>query len=290
MSKILIVLVFLSLIFPGDLYAQVVINEMGVLGKSTVDSTDWIELYNYSADTVDLSSYKVKDKTGNELVLIGVLEKENWKVFDWSNRLDNNGDIVWLIRISDESVVEEIPYGNKGGVCVPADGGGSIGKTSDGGNYVERYSKSSLGDSNSEGTMDPCPTPTPVPTSTFTPTPTPTPEPTSTPTPTTTPTSTPTNTPTPKPTTNPVTEMPTPTESTDEDDNDAVLSLREGLTITPTPEANGDGGKKIPLGAVFLIFGGLSFMFASAYPLLKGKINIGRIKNVFKRKKQILSR
>ena len=59
----LILITLLPLLFPSTALAQVVINELGV-----TSSPDWIEIYNYDEQSVDLSSFIVKDESGNVLV------------------------------------------------------------------------------------------------------------------------------------------------------------------------------------------------------------------------------
>jgi hypothetical protein len=177
--------------------AQIVINEMGVL-----DSPDWIELYAY--EDVDISGWYLDDEaTESKLytfpseTIVGP-STNPFKTINVSDRLNNGGDIIKLFK-TDGTLVEEVRYGDKGGVCLPDSSNGSVGKTTDGGNYTERYSVKSYNDSNLNGTRYDCPSPTPVPTNTPAPTDTPTPTNTPIPTSTSKPTATPTKKPTPTP-------------------------------------------------------------------------------------------
>lgn len=193
-------------LFARTVNAQIVINEIGVLG-----SPDWIELYAY--EDIDISGWYIDDDNTSTNVYtfpqgttLGP-SSTKFRTENVSDRFNNSGDIIRLYK-SDGTLLEEISYGNKGGVCLPTSSGGSIAKTTDGGNYPERFSLSTYNASNTGGVLDPCPSPTNTPT----PTPIPTSAPTNTPTPTPTPTSVPTSTPTstPKPTAIP-TKKPTPT-------------------------------------------------------------------------------
>lgn len=174
-----IVLTSLFFLFPKIVSAQIVINEIGPLS-----SPDWVEIYNFSPESVDLTGYILRDSSvTNEFSLSGELGPGGFVVFDWSNRLNNSGDIVKLVSKADSQVIEEVPYGDKGGVCLPTEFG-SIGKPIDGGNTIERFLASSRGLTNSGSTLDPCPAPTSVPTSTSSPTPTQKPIVTNSPSPT----------------------------------------------------------------------------------------------------------
>lgn len=192
---------------------------MGVLS-----SPDWIELYAY--DDTDISGWYLDDfNTSTKLftfptgAVIGP-SSNPFKTENVSDRLNNTGDTIGLYK-SDGTKVEEISYGDKGGVCLPTSSNGSVGKTSDGGNYMERYSVSTYDASNSGGTLDPCPSPTP--TSAPTNTPTPTSVPTNTPTPTYSPTSTPKPTPTP-------TKKPTPTKVIDNTAQNELLQAQADVS------------------------------------------------------------
>ena len=135
------VIVFcLFFITSGITHAQVVINEIGILG-----SPDWIELYAY--EDVDISGWYIDDDNTSSNVFTfpagTVVGPSSTKFIteNVSDRFNNSGDIVRLYK-GDGTLIEEISYGNKGGVCLPVSASGSIGKTTDGGNYPERFSTS----------------------------------------------------------------------------------------------------------------------------------------------------
>lgn len=270
LKKFLIVLLFLFLfpLFSSTALAQVVINEF-----SSSTSSDWVELYAY--EDTDISGWELRDTIGviftieNE-VSIGP-STESFFVRDVSNRLNKPGDIVGLYRPDDSNPVDQIPYGNEGGVCIPEDDG-SIGRVyqtdQEGTNLIERFSNNTKGVSNVNNILDSCPTPTPVLTST----PTPTQSPTRTPTPQ--PTSTPklTNTPTLKPTIK-VKKTPTPTVEEEEEENYDTLGTQEMRenTPTPAPESEDEDEKKLPIVAGILMVFGVGFMAVSAFVFMKGR-------------------
>jgi len=111
--------------------------------------------------------------------------------------------------------------------------------------------------------------PTPGPTTTPTATATPTSAPNQTPT--ATPSTSPTNTSTPKPTR---TATPKPSQSPKAEKTHApseVMGLREEFidpVVSPTPEPT-KGDIKMPIIAGALVFGGIGFLSAAVYPVLK---------------------
>ena len=154
-------------------FAAPVINEF-----SSADSSDWIEIYNSGGETVDLSLYRFRDLTANnKLDLSGNLNPGSFAVFDWSNKLNNGGDLIKLVLSSDESIIDQISYGDQGGVSAPGPGQTAGRRQDGGGEWVLFISASKNSSNNSVSTFAP-PTPTPS----KTPTPTKSPTPTKTPT------------------------------------------------------------------------------------------------------------
>ena len=262
---------FLFFLFPKSAHAQVVINEM-----STATSSDWIELYAY--EDTDISGWILDDlntstnlETFPQGTVIGP-STNAFLVINVKDRLNNSGDIVTIFGNANQNV-DEIAYGDKGGVCIPLSSG-SIGRI-DNGNVVERFSIPTRGRSNVGATLDSCPTPTPSPS------PTPTNVPTATNTPTPTPTPKPTLTPTPKPTVTPI-KLPTPTsiglaEKSDSQGNDPsqtnslVLGLRNELAKNEESKPSGKADKKFPLAALLLTLLGLGFLGLSTLTFLKAR-------------------
>lgn len=153
--------------FPA--FASPMINEF-----SSADSSDWIEIYNSGTDTVDLSLYRIKDLTANnKLDLSGSLTPSGFAAFDWSNKLNNGGDLIKLVLISDESIVDQISYGNQGGIAAPSSSQ-TGGRQTDGDSNWAILTTASKGSSNNSSSVftPPSPTPTKTPTPTKSPIPT----------------------------------------------------------------------------------------------------------------------
>ena len=265
LKKIVIFFLFF-LWFSTNVSAQVVINEMG-----TQSSPDWVEIYNVATKSADLSLYKLEDSGNNVKNLSGIIQSFGFATFDWSNRLNNDGDTIKLVRISDNYLVDKITYGGLGNVCVPSTGE-SVGRYPDANSIIDRFQNSTKGLSNNSAILNPCPTPTPEPTATFTPTPTS--KPTATPKPTTTPI--PIKAPTLKLTVKPTKMKITvaPIADNDNEKEGEALGIQDKNQNIPTPaddlEDEG-GGKKFPVLAGVFIVGGLGFMGAAVYPFLKTK-------------------
>jgi len=254
MPKNKLLLFFLPLlffIFPPIAKAQIVINEF-----SSGTTSDWIELYNISTQSANLSAYKLMDSGSNDKILSGEIASGGFVSFSFSNWLNNDGDSVRLFK--EDFLVDLIGYGGNDQVC-PAGSGESIGRYPDGNSTIERFSGPTRDSSNNSSTLNPCPTPTPTPTPTSTATPTPTPTPTPTKTPTPTPTKTPTSKPSPRE--EPIVESETP-------DNSQILGLREQLK-TPEPEEEKTPKKKFPVFPVILIIVGAGLMGFAGYTLFK---------------------
>lgn len=258
------VLSFVIIIFCLFLYsvknisAQVVINEI-----STSSSPDWIELYAF--EDTDISGWVLDDyetttslKEFSKGTLIGSSYPSAFMVIEVGDRLNNSGDVVTLYD-NEDNLIDEIPYGNKGGVCIPS-ATESVGRYPDANSVIERFTSPSRGISNNDSILNPCPSPTPLPTNT----PTSTPKPTNTPTPV--PTSTPTDTPTPVPTLAP-TKTPTPTkkseEEGDKEEDSQILGAEEDKEDDNNEDVESEEEKekgKFPLASVAFILTGLGLI------------------------------
>lgn len=191
MKQTTIVVICLLLFFglftnPTHVFASLTINEF-----SSDSSPDWIEFYNSGATSEDLSLYQLQDASGNILGLSGTLQGNSFFTFDWSNRLDNGGDTIQLIKISDSSLLEQIIYGSEDESIISAPPKGlSAGRTRDGESQWTLFQTPTKNSSNNTALIYALPTSTPTktPTPTHTPTPTRTPTPTKIPTPTRVPT------------------------------------------------------------------------------------------------------
>src|SRR4030042_5593667 len=90
--KIFLLFLIASAIFlflPEKVLAQVVINEF----SSATSDDDWVELYNNSGQSVDLSEYSLIDgsSSGNTKTFSCILAPGGFWVVDWSNKLNNDG-------------------------------------------------------------------------------------------------------------------------------------------------------------------------------------------------------
>lgn len=203
---LLFLVALLLFLAPNKVFAALYINEF----SSATSNSDWVEIYNSDSSPVDLTGYIIRDSTeSNKLDLSGTIGGNSYSVFDWNNKLNNDGDTVRLLK-SDETQVDQVVYGGSGNITVAA-GTQTTGRQTDGSSTWVLFANDTKGSSNNSSTIVPTPTATPTSTNTPAPTqtPTPTPKPTNTPTPTTTGTPTPTpkttNTPTPKITSDPIT-------------------------------------------------------------------------------------
>lgn len=187
---------FLFILIPSKIFSQVVINEFSSAAGSSSDP-DWVEIYNSGSESIDLSLYRLRDDTEtNKKDLEGTLNPGGFAVFEWSNKLNNSGDIIKLLLISSETnFIDQVAYGDLGNDIPAPTTGQSAGRYPDGSATWSIFSSSSKGITNNA--QSPVFTPTPTPTDE--PTPTEVPIPTKTPTPTSVPSAT--KTPTPKPTT-----------------------------------------------------------------------------------------
>jgi hypothetical protein len=186
-SFVLLLLLFGSGVSP--VYAKLWVNEFSSSGSS-----DWVEIYNDSDAEVSLSDYRLRDSSAsNKLDLIGTISAKSFAAFEWSDRLNNSGDAIRLLKKNDESQIEDaITYGGLDGKVIDAPAVGQFAaRKIDAGSEFALFASDSRGSTNT--------TASPLPNSTATPTETPKPTLTSKPTPTPTKVPTPTKTPTPVP-------------------------------------------------------------------------------------------
>lgn len=229
---VLVVMFFLvktSPVFAAD----IVINEIlpNPSGSSNED-TEWIELYNASPSTVDLSGWKLDDidNGGSSPYVIASgmsIPASGFLYFEKSQTnvgLNNTGDTVRLIDLSG-SVVDSYSYSSTTEDV-------SIGRTSDGGGLFVACQSSTKNATNA------CSEPTPTPTSA--------PTPSLTPTVVTHPTLNPTTTPKAIAKLNPtITAVPTKTNVTPVKKNPTVTGkiLSGMITLPGIGEVNSDDGE-----------------------------------------------
>ena len=73
---------------------------------------EWIELYNPTGEDISLDGWTIEDGAGNSLGDLSgkTLPANGYLVFNFSNKLNNNGDIIYL-NIS-TAIVDKVAYGN----------------------------------------------------------------------------------------------------------------------------------------------------------------------------------
>ena len=129
-KKIWTILLFAILFFASasTTKAQVLINEF-----SSYDSPgDWVELY--AIETTDISGWHLRDTsaTNDKIIPEGtMLNAGSFYIIEYSNYLDKSGDVIYLKKADNSTVVDSIPYGDEGGVCAPGSGE-SVGRYPDG--------------------------------------------------------------------------------------------------------------------------------------------------------------
>lgn len=154
------------------------------------DNTEWVELYNPTNQTIDLSDWKIKDGnnlTNDDLTLTGQINPLSFITFDHNRGwLNNTGSESITLFDNSGQTIDSYSYSK-------TTKGKTYGRQPDGLNWIADL-EPSKGSSNGEQTT---PTPTPTPSPSPTPTPTKTPSPTAIPKKTVAPTnsSSPTTTP-----------------------------------------------------------------------------------------------
>ena len=280
MSKTLLLVIIFFLLLVPIASAQVVINEF----SSSTSHDDWIEIY--ALEDTTLTGYKLTHLTteGDESEMatfpsVESISKGEFLIVDARNYLNKDGDVIRLYK--PDNSVEEISYGDKGGVCSPSSNG-SVGRLwqngVEGTNWIDHFSNQTKLLSNKDNILEPCPSPTLEPTETTTPTNTPkTPTPIPTPKPTSTPTPAPTKPLSSTPTTYKKITVTSVSQNEDElsqntlDDEDKadVLGIQEvsSKKVSPTPEEEKGDGNKFPLAAVVFIVSGTFLIGIALYPI-----------------------
>lgn len=90
--------------------SEVVINEF----MSDVDTgqNEWIELYNNTTSTVDLTGWTLEDGVGVIIQASGTVPALGFLTFDLSSaKLNNSGDVVFL-KDNEDNIIDQVSYGN----------------------------------------------------------------------------------------------------------------------------------------------------------------------------------
>ena len=151
------------------------INEFASDTKGTLEDPDWVELYNDSELTVDLSGYQLSDGDGNKKSLRGTVGAHGFAVFNWSNRLNRDGDRLSLVESSTSGQIDFVAYGDQGDGLPSPDKGQTCARMPDGGTSWVILASPTKGLSNGNSVPLPSPFPiSPEPTASLSPTPAPT--------------------------------------------------------------------------------------------------------------------
>jgi len=98
---------------PADWSAgvsDIVINEF--MPDPLVGQSEWIELYNNSDFSIDLSGWNIEDGKGKVLSLMGVIQPGQIMAFDLSaSKLNNDGDLL-IIKSNQGVLIDRVSYGN----------------------------------------------------------------------------------------------------------------------------------------------------------------------------------
>ncbi|MBT3538571.1 PKD domain-containing protein, partial [Candidatus Parcubacteria bacterium] len=88
----------------------IVINEF--LSDPLPDKKEWVELYNFSTSSVDLTSWELHDGVGKIATLSGILDPQTFLVTELSaSKLNNGGDLILLANVS-STIVDTVRYGD----------------------------------------------------------------------------------------------------------------------------------------------------------------------------------
>lgn len=73
------IILLAALLLPTSAHAQILINEIAWMGTDVSSSDEWIELYNYSAEDIDLTNWRLEASDGSPAVsLEGVIKAESF--------------------------------------------------------------------------------------------------------------------------------------------------------------------------------------------------------------------
>lgn len=90
---------------------ELIINE--IYPSPADGEKEWVELYNFSDSTIDLSQYQLKDGGVGAKNLSGFVVSGSYYLFEVSSGwLNNAGDILYLIEIATNDIVDRVAYGN----------------------------------------------------------------------------------------------------------------------------------------------------------------------------------
>ncbi len=137
--------------FNETALAAVMINEFNSYGD-----TDWVEVYRTNDE--DISLYLLKDEAGNSKSFSSEDCVAQFCTVDWSNKLNNSGDVIKLFLVSDQTnFLDQVAYGDKNNDLIAPASGQTAGRSQDGtGNWL-LFCTPTKGASNNEAV--PCSSP-----------------------------------------------------------------------------------------------------------------------------------
>jgi len=88
---------------------KIIINEIYPISTTSTEK-EWVELYNPTTSTVDVGSWVLNDNSSTT-TLSGVIEANGFLVIEFSNKLNNTGDILQLYD-ANLNLIDKVVYGN----------------------------------------------------------------------------------------------------------------------------------------------------------------------------------
>jgi len=287
-SFLSVLLFFLS---ATPVFAKLYVNEF-----SSAGTDDWVEIYNDGTTAINLASFRLRDSTEtNKFDLSGSINPGQVLVFDWYNKLNKAGDTIRLLHLPEESVEDQMGYGDHGSDISEILEGSTGGRNTDGGSSWIVFSPGTKGLPNAvQGGAIQTVILTPVPTlsPSLTPMKSPTPQPTAKMTLTKTPT--PTKSPTPTRTPTPIKVSATFLKTTVNSNNDTypTSTIKKQLSpvptsvlgvstqssqiklLSPTPKktlVKEATEKKEDIDWIYMLIGGGTLLFCAILTFFKGR-------------------
>lgn len=142
-----------SILFPASLQANnlnnIVINEIAWAGTSDSSSDEWIELYNNSSSSVDLTGWKIIDDNTSEYLLSGTVDAFSYFLIeDTEQATSTNADLIIPISLANSGDSLSLVDPNNNEIDI-VNGNGGAWFAGSSGTYgsMERISPSVSGDS-----------------------------------------------------------------------------------------------------------------------------------------------
>ncbi len=88
--------------------SELLINEFLV---NPAEGNEWIEIYNNSSSSIDLSGWSLWEGAGEIISPTGTIASQNFGIFEFNNKLNNTGGDVVILKKNDE-IMNSVCYGN----------------------------------------------------------------------------------------------------------------------------------------------------------------------------------